>query len=130
MAITSRFLIACLLAGWLCACGNQQDSAAIRPEVLLAQLQEAVRNPSDRCRLEGDEGGIGRRIERLMSATAIDILSVKKPSYEVEPALELLIRAPQRGAPVLSVLVYLQGGRCERFHLADMWEDKSRPSQP
>lgn len=105
----------------LFACSEDSGNPMkIAPEALLAELQEAVRNPGGRCRLESNEGGTDERIERLLRATAADIVAVEKPAYVVEPAVELVIRATEPQAPSLSVLVYLKDGHCERFDLADI----------
>jgi hypothetical protein len=114
-----------LLVVVLFACSEEGGNPMkIAPEALLAELQEAVRNPGGKCRLDSNESETDKRIERLLRATAADVVSIEKPAYVVEPAIELLIRAPEPQAPLLSVLVYLQDDHCERFHLADMWEEE------
>lgn len=121
MAITRRSLFLLLAVVALFACsGEGGNLMKVTPEELLAELQEAVRNPGGRCRLDSNEGGTDERIERLLRATPADIVSVEKPAYVIEPAVELVIRASEPQAPLLSVLVYLEDNHCERFDLADI----------
>lgn len=122
MTASRRIVSLCLCVALLNAC-SQEAPTTFTPETLLAELQASVRNPGGTCWLDTDEPGTDPRIERLMRATSADVELMKRPSYEVEPALELVIRAPRPQAPRLHVLVYLRDDQCERFDLADMWND-------
>ena len=48
------------------------------PEVLLAKLQDAARNPGGNCRL-ADEQDNAKRVKRLLQATVADLLSIRTP---------------------------------------------------
>jgi len=108
----------------LFACSEDGGNAMkIAPEALLAELQEAVRNPGGRCRLEINDGATDELITWLLRATAADIVAVEEPRYVFEPAVELVIRATEPQAPKLSVLVYLKDDHGERFDVADIVAD-------
>lgn len=124
MANRRRYLLLLLVGTILSACGRAGEiPAGISSQALLAELQESVRHPSHTCPLESNGGETDELIQWLLLATAADVVSIRKPTYVLEPAVELVIRAPRSQNPrahLLSVLVHLENDQCEKFDLAEI----------